>query len=349
MKFLTTASYYGTGSSAVTDLLSEYDNVTSLDSSFECRIAHDVFGLSDLEYYLVDNYHRHNSSVAIKQFQRLMGIYGLDKYHKLENYPYYLGDVFKDACQEYISILAPYSYQGGCHADIYMKSDMFLFWLKVKERIFHKIYQFSPGQENDNDWLKKKETPWEIVCKQEITYVSYPREFFIEATKKFTRDIFSKVCNQNSQFLLVDQLVPASNTMRYCRYFDDIKVIVVDRDPRDLYYLEKYYWRGNVIPSDPNTFVNWYKATRAHKKYEQDNPNVVCRIQFEDLVIKYDTIVPMLEKFIGLLPATHTKAKQVFNPAVSINNIGKWRNDKTEFENIKKIENLLSDICPQLA
>lgn len=108
MNFITSTGYYGTGSSAVTDLLSEYSVISSLPSDFECRIAHDMFGIADLEYYLVDNYHRHNSSIAIKMFKRLMDLYGLDKYHKMENYPSYLGPVFKEAVDEYLGELSKY-------------------------------------------------------------------------------------------------------------------------------------------------------------------------------------------------------------------------------------------------
>lgn len=344
MKFITTASYYGTGSSAITDLLSEYDRVASLPSDFECRIAHDMFGLSDLEYYLVDNYHRHNTSVAIKMFQRLMGLYGIDKYLKMENYPHYIGPSFYEACELFLKKIAPIGYQGGCHTDIYMKSDLFIFFLKIKERIFHKLHKYKISA-NDDAWLQKTETPYEKACKKEITYISYPREIFLSAAKEFTRKMFSSLNQEGKEFLMVDQLVPPTNTMRYCRYFDDIKVVVVDRDPRDLYYLEKYFWRGNVIPTNPEAFVEWYKATRSHKQYEKDDKNVVLRIQFEDLVLNYDEEVSKLENFIGLSPENHIAYQKVFNPQISKGNIGKWRNDRVEFDNINKIESLLPELC----
>lgn len=348
MNFITSTGYYGTGSSAVTDLLSEYSVISSLPSDFECRIAHDMFGIADLEYYLVDNYHRHNSSIAIKMFKRLMDLYGLDKYHKMENYPSYLGPVFKEAVDEYLGELSKYSYQGGCHEDIYIKSFSFILWLKIKERLFYKFHKVSIGQENDDAWLNKAVSPYEKACGKERSYISYPREYFLESTKKFTRQIFSQASLNNTEFLLVDQLVPPTNTMRYCRYFDNIKVVSVDRDPRDLYYLEKYYWRGNVIPTDPLLFVEWFKTTRAHKKYEKDDSKMVCRIQFEDLVLRYDNVVPLLESFIGISPNSHVRAKEIFNPKISINNIGKWKNDKEEFKNISFIEKELFEICPQL-
>ena len=47
MKIITCASYYGSGSSALTDLVSEYDSVKDL-SDFEFRILHDMDGVRDL-------------------------------------------------------------------------------------------------------------------------------------------------------------------------------------------------------------------------------------------------------------------------------------------------------------
>lgn len=34
-------------------------------------------------------------------------------------------------------------------------------------------------------------------------------------------------------------LIPTSNISRYVRYVQDLRVIVVDRDPRDIYLMEK--------------------------------------------------------------------------------------------------------------
>lgn len=44
---ITCASYGGTGSSAITDLMKEFNNVKSL-GEFEFSIAHDLDGISDL-------------------------------------------------------------------------------------------------------------------------------------------------------------------------------------------------------------------------------------------------------------------------------------------------------------
>lgn len=337
MRIVTTTGYYGTGSSAITDLLQEYSSVASLGSSFECRIAHDMYGISDLEYYLVENYHRHNSSTAINNFKRLMGIYGLDKKIRLENYPKVFGDVFQKAVTEYIECLAPMTYRGGSHADLYSMSNLQIQYIKFANRIFTILnkYHFTT---DDDTYKNHKRPPLDKAIENVTSNISYPREYFYEATKKFTRELFSAVASDDYEYIMVDQLVPPTNTQRYIRYFDEIKVISVDRDPRDIYYLEKYYWRGCVVPTNVDEFIAWYKSTRAHKKYEIDNPDNILRINFENLVLDYDDYVEKIEKFLGLSSEQHLRARACFDPNVSIKNIGKWKDDGREVENMIKIE-----------
>ena len=68
MKVITCASYHGTGSSALTDLITEYDGVKSL-GDYEFPFAYSTDGLSDLEYHLVEFQDRHSSGHALKRFE----------------------------------------------------------------------------------------------------------------------------------------------------------------------------------------------------------------------------------------------------------------------------------------
>ena len=74
MRFITCASYYGSGSSAITDLISEYQSVYSFTNE-EFRFVQDPDGISDLEFQLVENFNRHNSGHALKRYKRLVEIY----------------------------------------------------------------------------------------------------------------------------------------------------------------------------------------------------------------------------------------------------------------------------------
>ena len=83
---VTVASYYGSGSSAVTDYVSEFDNVKSL-TSYEFRFIQDPDGVAELEYNLVENFNRHNSGHALKRYKKLVDYYGKHLFVKrYENY-----------------------------------------------------------------------------------------------------------------------------------------------------------------------------------------------------------------------------------------------------------------------
>ena len=69
MKLLTCASYHGTGSSAVTNLIDECDNIHDM-GDYEFRFVQDPDGICDLEYNLVINNHRLNSGYAIKRYKK---------------------------------------------------------------------------------------------------------------------------------------------------------------------------------------------------------------------------------------------------------------------------------------
>ena len=60
MKILTCAGYFSSGSSAVTDLFSEYEKVSAV-GDYEFRFLHDIDGVSDLEFHLTECHNRHNS------------------------------------------------------------------------------------------------------------------------------------------------------------------------------------------------------------------------------------------------------------------------------------------------
>ena len=74
MKFISCASYYGSGSSAITDFVSEFSSVYSFTDE-EFRFIQDPDGIADLEYNLVENFNRHNSGHAIKRYIKLVDFY----------------------------------------------------------------------------------------------------------------------------------------------------------------------------------------------------------------------------------------------------------------------------------
>lgn len=102
MKVISCASYHGTGSSAITDFLGEFDNVCSM-TNYEFRFVQDPDGISDLEYNLVENHNRHNSGHALKRFKRLTDFNAGTKFNK--RYEPFFDNQYKKISYKYIDRL----------------------------------------------------------------------------------------------------------------------------------------------------------------------------------------------------------------------------------------------------
>lgn len=143
--------------------------------------------------------------------------------------------------------------------------------------------------------------------------------------------------NKDSNKILVcDQLLLPQNLYRVPRYFDenDIKIIVVNRDPRDMYVLSKYIWprmgSKKIFPDTPEEFINFYKGLYNIEKRITDSR--IKRIAFEDLVYSYDNMVEEIEQFLCISSNLHTQKFKIFKPEISIKNTQNFL-IKEEWEN----------------
>lgn len=329
MKIITCTGYYGTGSSAVTDLLTEFDNVYSM-GDYEFRFVQDPEGISDLEYNLVENHHRHNSGHALKRYCRVIDFLSGNSLNK--KYEPYFNYKFKEISYKYVDELTSFKVKGMWHQDVIDKGKIFYFI----ERSFNKLYMMFM-----KIFFRKSETGITLL-KNEQTYYSKPGEEFYSITKTYMDDLFNEANKDKKEYIMVDQLVPPTNICRYIRYFTDIKVIVVDRDPRDIYILEKLYWKGTIVPcKDIEQFCEWYRYTREYN--HNDDNSKVLRIKFEDLVYEYDKTVKLIYKFLNISSNNHKYKLRNFNPDISKKNTKLWIKHKELDKDIKIIEKNLSE------
>ena len=180
--------------------------------------------------------------------------------------------------------------------------------------------------------------------KNEVTYCSAPtEERFVNLTKAYIEELLVEA-SDGAQTVMVDQIVPPSNLPRYTRYFDDIKVVVVDRDPRDLYLLEKAEWKDGIIPHDDvETFVKWYRYTRKHRETEIFDGKTSLFVQFEDLLYRYEAETARLREFLGFDKANHVAPRTLFVPERSKHNTRKWLEYPQYAADVSYIEKQLSD------
>lgn len=332
-KVLTTTGFYGTGSSAVTDLLREYDNVCCKNDN-EIRFLHDPDGISDLEYNLIENPNRHNSSHSVKRFMKQMKM--LDHVGPIKRYNKYFNGSFWPAIEEFYQSIVQFDYASAWHYDVYDRGTLFYIASRIYSNINAIMHKF----------LRVPIDGRALVPKSEHAIIPIVSETeFLKAVNVLTSQIVSCLNDRNCEFVLLDQFIPPSNVDRYIRYVEGIKVVVLDRDPRDVYLLEKVVWNGTIAPVDDIVkFCEWYRWTR-EIYYKKDQSDSTLNIKFEDLIYKYEDTVESIERFFGLSKNLHTKARMYFDPAVSVKNTQLW-NVYTDYDkDIEYIEKHLREYC----
>ena len=325
MKIITCASFYGSGSSALTDLVAEYENVKDL-SNFEIRFVHQMDGIADLEFHLVENHNRQNSGHALKRFMRLSKFYEGNRISK--QYSQFISkSEYHGITLRYVNTLTDFKFRGWNFYDLYDKG--------IKSYYAHQVI---------NHIIRKLRIPSFQILRNEETYCAHPTlEKFLATTQKYTHDIFMALNSDEKEFLEIDQLVSSSNINRMMRYFEDeVFVIVVDRDPRDVYLLNKYCWNDSVAPRDPELFCKWFRYTHEAGNGAPIDDYHVKKIQFEDLIYRYNETVYCIEQMTGLTPDKHNCQYMKLNPKRSVVNTRLWL-EYTEDEGVKIIESMLPE------
>lgn len=306
----TSTGFFNTGSSAVTDLLRECEGISN-KGVYEVRFIYDPYGISDLEYNLIENPNRHNSSHAIKKFKKQM--YMLDHVWFVKRYSKYLGEGFTKLVDQYIDEISECEYKGHWHYDVYERGNLFY----ILSRSYSKLTSRLPGKGGGQD----------IGTYRDTAYVpKYDEDDFLRATRKFIYGFIDIINKEHAENIILDQLLPPSNLERYLRYFDreNTRVSVVNRDPRDCFFINKAFWPKSEQSKDVELFCKWYRYTR-EIYYKDPTPPEVIDIMFEDLVYRYDETRLKIFKHMNIDPARHTDQYHYLDPKKSVANTQVWR------------------------
>ncbi len=331
IKIITATGFGGTGSSAITDLLKEFDCGRSLGSD-EFWFLQDFNGISDLEYYLIDGNHRSKVDLAIKRYQAYV-------YRNNFFYKKFFGNDFINLSNRYILSLIDSKFLKSLSifdvSSPIFKFFIFNFSIKI-QFIFFLLFKS----------IKKEFNPF--IPKVTKYYSCNDRIRFYSSTKDYTSSLFNLLNpSKNLDFIAFDQLVPAINTHRYFNYVDNMKVIIVDRDPRDLYLLNMLRWKGASYICDTKdvySFISWYRSMRNYNLYGKSDENILF-LRFEDLVYNYESTLSYLLDFLNLNHSSHIKRKFFFNPDLSIKNTKLWFSSNQYNYEVKLIESELAEFC----
>lgn len=318
-KVIIPVGYMGSGSSAITDLLCEVEGYDSVNGSFEYVLMHCPNGIFDLEDKLLRGNNALRSDEALHSFYDCMKTLFYCKRFGVGDYKHRVSPHFLEECEKYIGELITEKNE-NCYWYYQETPNKIM----IMKKAFNKLIYL----------ISFKTIRSKPVLKYNEMWVAYPsKEEFYTASKRFLNTFFYEL-KIDKQNLILDQFLLPHNLWRFKNYFDDnSKVIVVDRDPRDVFLLNKYYWKKAGFPlpysCDVVDFCEHYKKMRQCEIIEK-NENIL-RIHFEDLVYKYDETVKSIFEFLSIEEYQHSMKKTKFIPQKSMKNTQLF-NRKSEYK-----------------
>ncbi len=327
MNFICVIGYGWSGSSAYVDLLKEFSGVGAFPGEF--RIAKDPHGLVDLENSLVHNWDFIGHDVAIRDFIEYCEMLSRDTgiFKKSgKGFSKKLNVDFMKLTKNFIDNLTDMSYIGETSLHRYKANALKSFYMRLRTKY---------SKYNHNNSLEM--------------YFSRPREEkFLVETKEYINNLFSRYAERNNiNTIVLDQAIAPTNIISASRYFENIKIIVVDRDPRDIY--AGLARRNALFGADINKKDSSDKYVKWHLKLRELSINdisdcsrvPILKVNFEELVYNYKSTVDKVVNFIGH-GYYHKYQYKNFNPKSEYaqNSVGMWKkydNQETMSEILKKI------------
>lgn len=329
--FIDVSGFSTSGSSAVVDLLKEFKG--TYEAEAEIRIIKDPYGLCDLERALVYNWELINSTAAISDFLEIN-----KKYSRINKYPWSpaglnykltISPKYMDIINEFIGKLTEFEIGQDFYHNKFKKN----YFRYVTDRIRQGIQIYSSGR------IK--------IARNYKGYFAHPdEETFCKAVQEFFYELFKeKIEKKDCSFVILDQAVSPQNTPVIHRYFKKAKMIIVDRDPRDM-YINDLKWGA--------AYTDYFRSAESGRRFallhKQQRENIildddVMYIRFEDVVLKYDETIDKICDFLGVDRSCHINPKKFLKPEVSCKNVGLW---KKYYDECSKPIDEIARILPEM-
>lgn len=301
--------YMGSGSSAVTGLMEEIEGFNVPNSSYEYIFLHCPDGVFDLEDKLLIGNNAIRSDEAIHRFEiRMKALYNKKNFWA-GSYNHFVSNKFMDFVDEFIEGLITDTFN-----DTYWYYQQEPNSVDMQMKLYFRRLMLK---------LTKRKIDLNIPLQYKEIKESYPTsDEFYTLAKIFINKIINELDNGENRIVL-DQLLLPHNLFRMDYYFDEkIKVVVVERDPRDVFLLNKYVWKKKhelvPYPLEVEKFCKVYKKMRESERIIENNK--IYRIHFEDLIYNYNDSIDNIFAFLEVDSQKHIRKKEIFNPERSIKN-----------------------------
>ena len=338
MTFLSVSGFISSGSSAAVDLLKEFRG--TYECTAEIRTIKDPYGICQLEDALVNHWELINSSAAINDFLHLSKICsrsggGRNPFARAGlNYEKTIHPDFMKITHEYIEKLTKFEYKHDYYYSKFKKS----YPRYVIDRCRMGLERATKGK------LRVTNRKNLLPC-----YFANPtQDEFNAATQEYFEKLYEdRVNGIDEPFVIMDQAVSPNNTQVIHRYFKKAKMIIVDRDPRDMYIDDIVNWGDNLDDdcSSSEAGMRYVMRQRALRDSMELDPDILY-IRFEDLILNYEETTDRLLAFLNLTREDHLQKCRYLKPERSAKNIGIWKKYYTKYKDaLDVITRELPDLC----
>ena len=109
--------------------------------------------------------------------------------------------------------------------------------------------------------------------------------------------------NVKNKNIILDQATNFWKPEIAFKYFDNLKIIALTRDPRSVYYSMKLRESFSYPGYNLKKFVIWYKSIIEKKiSLKEKYKKHIIFIKFEDFALNFEKEKKKIEKFLGLKP-----------------------------------------------
>jgi hypothetical protein len=326
-KFVDISGVGNAGKSAVVDFLRELDGFYVPGPMTEFDFFRIPGGLLDLEHHLVEDWSPIRADRAIKEFRTVAHRMGIDpRWYQVagmltasgQRYDRQFNGKFVELVDEFCDSLVEGEFKAQWYFDWITRSPLLVGWYKLL------------AKSGSKEWIR---TP---------VYISSPsRALFSERVSRLINRLFSEAVPAGTTHVSFNNAFEPFNPERSLNLLQNSKIIVVYRDPRDVYVSGLNSGRvmgaDRSLQSSENDGVNKsFLGTddidvfilRYQKMMENlyRKPDSRCLLlRFEDWVTRNEHWKPQIYDFLEVAPSAHRRPRQSFNPERSKENIGLWK------------------------
>ncbi|MDE1326591.1 hypothetical protein L9W97_15745 [Vibrio aestuarianus] len=335
IKYLDLSGYMFSGKSAFSDLMREFDGYLVPDYRTEFDLVRVSGGLLDLRGCIVDNWSPIRADASVKKFKKTINVLSRTPkgFRKLYQSGFGYEKIYPNidlATSKFISELICDSWRMKWPYALVDLDGFAIFKTKLKAKL-------------------EKKFAW-----PEVEFNLISGHEFDKKAQAYIKELLCYKLPSNVDTVVTHNALEPYNPELGIDLFGVAKSIVIDRDVRDIYMTSITLNPG--YNDDVDTFkkisgsFNIDSFIKRQKLLRQIKPNKretrVLRINFEDLVYKYDDTISEIINFLEIDQSKHVLKGMYFNPEASKKNTKLWLNcDKKVRAEISKIERELSDYC----